>query len=104
MKFDKRSTIFPDNFATLILISSLIIGSKLDKDIAAKQCRLAFCGQIIQLVNDKKELYKLQITKEKMKKGKIDRVTDNINIIGKDLFKKETNPDIFVGKKVTLQP
>ena len=39
-----------------------------------------------------------------MKKGKIDRVTDNINIIGKDLFKKETNPDIFVGKKVTLQP
>ena len=39
-----------------------------------------------------------------MKYGKIDRVNDERNLIGRDLFKKETNPDVFVGKRILLKP
>lgn len=31
-----------------------------------------------------------------------DQVTDNYTVIGKNLFKKETNLQLFVGLKVTL--
>lgn len=54
-------------------------------------------------MNDKKELYPIRITKEKTKLGKVDRITDSTNIIGKDLFKKETNPDVFIGQRIKLK-
>jgi hypothetical protein len=42
------------------------------------------------------------ITKDKVKIGKIDRIVDANNIHVKDLFSKETNPDIFYNLKVYL--
>jgi len=87
----------------LIQESSLLIGSKLDMDISAKQCRLSFYGQVIRLIKEPEEdLPKINVTKEKLKVGRIERVTDPSTILVKDLFAKETSPDIYIGLQVTL--
>jgi len=80
---------------------SLLIASKLDKDIAAKQCRLAFYGQAISI--DHSPFDQIRIVKEKTKVGRVDRVTDARNVIIKDLFQKETSQDLFMNKPVTLK-
>ena len=49
-----------------------------------------------------KELPKIRVIKHKLKKGIVDRVNDLQNILVRDLFSKETSPDIFVGLEVTL--
>ena len=83
---------------------SLLIASKLDKDIAAKQCRLAFYGQAVSLcLEQPSPLEKLRVVKEKTKTGRVDRVTDSRNVIIKDLFQKETSQDLFMNKPVTLK-
>ncbi|XP_033822914.1 selenocysteine-specific elongation factor [Periophthalmus magnuspinnatus] len=84
----------------------LVIGSKLDTDIHANACRLAFQGQLLQGFEDKNYietgLPKLRIYKTKQKEGQVERVTDDYTVIGRSLFKKETNLQLFVGLKVTL--
>ena len=40
--------------------------------------------------------------KEKIKLGKVDRINDARNILIRDLFSKETSPDVFVGLMVTV--
>lgn len=87
----------------LIQEQSLLIASKLDMDIGAKQCRLSFYGQAVQLIKEPEvELPKINVIKEKLKIGKLDRITDASNILVRDLFQKETNPDVFIGLKITL--
>ena len=87
----------------MIQDNSLIIGSKLDKDISAKQCRLAFYGQVLHLIKSPEtELPKINVIKEKTKVGKVDRITDDKNILVSDLFSKETNPNIFIGLKLKV--
>lgn len=87
----------------LIQQNSLLIGSKLDKDITAKQCRLAFYGQVIDLIKEPEvELPKINVIKEKIKLGKVDRINDARNILIRDLFSKETSPDVFVGLTITV--
>eukprot|EP01113_Clastostelium_recurvatum_P045101 TRINITY_DN7700_c0_g1_i2.p3 TRINITY_DN7700_c0_g1~~TRINITY_DN7700_c0_g1_i2.p3 ORF type:complete len:111 (-),score=25.01 TRINITY_DN7700_c0_g1_i2:959-1291(-) len=39
----------------------------------------------------------------KCKQGIIERVQDEYTLIGKDLFKRETDMNMFVGMKVTLE-
>lgn len=84
----------------------LVIGSKLDTDIHANACRLAFQGRLLQGFEDKGyaevSLPLLRIYKTKHKEGQVERVTDDYTVIGRNLFKKETNLQIFVGLKVTL--
>ncbi|KAM7422494.1 hypothetical protein PAMA_010506 [Pampus argenteus] len=84
----------------------LVIGSKLDTDIHANTCRLAFQGRLLQGFEDKgyadTALPRLRIYKTKQKEGQVDRVTDDYTVIGRSLFKKETNLQLFVGLKVTL--
>lgn len=84
----------------------LVIGSKLDSDIHANACRLAFQGRLLQGFEDKaypqSALPRLRIYKTKHKEGQVERVTDDYTVIGRNLFKKETNLQIFVGLKVTL--
>ncbi len=65
-----------------------MIASKLDKDIASKQCRLAFYGQAISLCTESPVslVDQVRIVKEKTKVGKVDRVTDARNLIIRDLF------------------
>lgn len=84
----------------------LVIGSKLDTDIHANTCRLAFQGRLLQGFEDKNyvetALPRLRIYKTKHKEGQVERVTDDYSVIGRSLFKKETNLQLFVGLKVTL--
>ncbi|XP_038131190.1 selenocysteine-specific elongation factor [Cyprinodon tularosa] len=84
----------------------LVIGSKLDTDIHANACRLAFQGRLLHGFEDKSyaetALPRLRIYKTKHKEGQVERVTDDYSLIGRSLFKKETNLQLFVGLKVTL--
>ncbi|KAM3878331.1 selenocysteine-specific elongation factor [Diretmus argenteus] len=84
----------------------LVIGSKLDTDIHANACRLAFQGRLLKGFEDKgyaeAVLPQLRIYKSKRKEGQVERVTDDYTVIGRNLFKKETNLQLFVGLKVTL--
>ncbi|TDH14236.1 hypothetical protein EPR50_G00040220 [Perca flavescens] len=84
----------------------LVIGSKLDTDIHANACRLAFQGRLLHGFEDKgyaeTTLPRLRIYKTKHKEGQVERVTDDYTLIGRNLFKKETNLQLFVGLKVTL--
>ncbi|CAF90502.1 unnamed protein product, partial [Tetraodon nigroviridis] len=84
----------------------LVIGSKLDTDIHANACRLAFHGRLLQGFEEKgyaeTSLPRLHIYKLKHKEGQVERVTDDYSVIGRNLFKKETNLQLFVGLKVTL--
>jgi selenocysteine-specific elongation factor len=66
---------------------------------------LAFHGTLCYAIDNitKPELEKIKIYKTKVKKGIIDRIVDDNTIIGKDLFKKETDINIFVGLKIVLE-
>ncbi|OCT83361.1 hypothetical protein XELAEV_18025901mg [Xenopus laevis] len=84
----------------------LVIGSKLDTDIHSNTCRLAFHGVLLEGVEDKNYsesfLPNLRVFKLKHKEGQVERVNDDYSIIGRSLFKKETNIQLFVGLKVKL--
>lgn len=90
----------------IVAPQSMTIGSKLDLDIHSSQCRLAFYGNIIEIIKDKNYfstiLPNLKVYKNKQKFGSIDRVKNETEIIGKNMFKKETNIKLFLGLKVTL--
>lgn len=85
---------------------SIIIGSKLDIDINSNSCRIAFWGKMLERIVDKNYstvvLPKLKVYKDKCKTGSIDRIKNENEVIGKDIFKKETNIQLFVGLKVNL--
>ncbi|KAM5304489.1 selenocysteine-specific elongation factor isoform 4-T4 [Glossophaga mutica] len=84
----------------------LVIGSRLDADIHANMCRLAFHGILLHGLEDKNYaeslLPRLRVYKLKHKHGLVERVIDNYSVIGRSLFKKETNIQQFVGLKVQL--
>uniref|UniRef100_UPI00398F1D43 selenocysteine-specific elongation factor isoform X4 n=1 Tax=Pristiophorus japonicus TaxID=55135 RepID=UPI00398F1D43 len=84
----------------------LVIGSKLDTNIHANTCRLAFHGVLLEGFEEKNyaedSLPKLKIFKLKHKEGQVERVSDDYSVIGRSLFKKETNMQLFVGMKVNL--
>ncbi|CAF1046233.1 unnamed protein product [Rotaria sordida] len=90
-------------------LQSILIGSRLDTDIHVNTCRLAFYGHALDGFTDSDYLNKdlsnkLRIYKRKEKIGFVDRLVDDQTIIGKDLFQKETNINIFVNFKVELNP
>lgn len=83
----------------------LVIGSKLDTDIQTSSCRLAFWGHLLESIEDKNYstvLPRLKVYKEKCKNGVIDRASNQYEVIGKNMFKKETNIQLFVGLQVEL--
>jgi selenocysteine-specific elongation factor len=90
-------------------LQSILIGSRLDTDIHANTCRLAFYGDVLDGFTDSDYLnkdipHKLRIYKRKEKIGFIDRLVDSQTIIGKDLFQKETNINAFLNFKIELNP
>lgn len=84
----------------------LVIGSRLDADIHTNTCRLAFHGVLLQGLEDKNYIESflpaLRVYKLKHKHGLVERVMDDYSVIGRSLFKKETNIQLFVGLKVQL--
>ena len=86
--------------------SCLVIGSKLDSDINANICRIAFNGVLLKSYADPKyrdtELAEVKIFKTKRREGQVERVNDAYTLIAKNLFKKETNIQAFANLKVKL--
>lgn len=86
--------------------SCLVIGSKLDSDVNANICRIAFNGVLLKSYADPKyretELSEVKIFKTKSREGQVERVNDAYTLIGKNLFKKETNIQAFANLKVKL--
>ena len=87
-------------------LEPLLIASKLDTDIHSNLCRLAFQGSVLCSITDKSYantvLPNLKVIKYKQKEGIVERILDDYTVVVKSLFKKETNIDLFVNKKVTL--
>uniref|UniRef100_A0A182WCJ4 Selenocysteine-specific elongation factor n=1 Tax=Anopheles minimus TaxID=112268 RepID=A0A182WCJ4_9DIPT len=87
--------------------NALIIGSKLDSDVHAADCRIAFSGRLSQIIRDGKYtetvLPELQIYKHKAKTGSIQRVVNENELIAVGLFKKSANNrQAFVGLGINL--
>ena len=84
----------------------LVIGSKLDTDIHANVCRIAFHGRLLDGFTDAKYvtniLPKLKVYKTKVREGLVERAMSAHEVIGRNLFKKETNIQAFSGLKVSL--
>ncbi|KAM5279840.1 selenocysteine-specific elongation factor isoform 3-T3 [Ctenodactylus gundi] len=84
----------------------LVIGSRLDTDIHANTCRLAFHGTLLHGLEDRNYaescLPSLKVYKLKHKQGLVERAMDDYSVIGRSLFKKETNIQLFVGLRVHL--
>jgi len=92
-------------------LNSLIIGSRLDTDINASTCRLAFCGRLIKKIDPSKESENVKFYTRKEKEGVIFRLGDSYmrdedkkvvryEVYGTDLFGKDTNMNQFVGLKL----
>uniref|UniRef100_A0A0N5A7D6 Tr-type G domain-containing protein n=1 Tax=Parastrongyloides trichosuri TaxID=131310 RepID=A0A0N5A7D6_PARTI len=71
--------------------------SKLDCHDSYNSCRFAFYGNIESIMEEDDFL---SIYKCKKKVGTIDRVENNYSIICKDMFKKESNIDLFINMNV----
>ncbi|XP_073848081.1 eukaryotic translation elongation factor, selenocysteine-specific [Musca autumnalis] len=85
---------------------SLLIASKLDLDIHSNCCRLAFWGNIEWYTNSsnyaKEQLTTWKVFKTKEKRGNVQRLVNDQEIIVQNLFKKESNREIYIGKKIQL--
>ena len=93
LEFERMVPLLPD---------CILIGSRLDADININMCRLAFHGQVRWQPQDKEnyiktELSKLKVYKYKTRNGIVERASNEQEVIVKDLFKKETNVDLFRG-------
>jgi len=117
-----KKKMFPLHYAILEFqtpvfcpMKSLIIGSKLDTDIQANTCRLAFSGRLIEkldkdpFITGATQVIKLYTQKEKC--GLISRLGEpfrleedgpivRFEVYGSELFKKETDMNLFLGLKV----
>lgn len=85
----------------------LLIGSKLDTE-ESNVCRLAFHGKIFLKNSSGDKNYHesflphLKVFKTKSRKGLIQRVVNDYEVIASNLFKKETDRSKFVGMKCQL--
>jgi selenocysteine-specific elongation factor len=90
----------------IVIPSSLVIGSKLDMNVHTSTCRLAFWGHLIKNYEDKayvnSDLPNLKIFKQKSKVGLVERAPSDSTVIVKNMFKKETNLQLFANMKVRL--
>lgn len=80
-------------------LKSVVIGAKLDLDVNTTSCRIVFSGILLHIL-DSPNLSVVKVFKMKRKVGHIDRRVDEHTLIGKDMFKKETDISLFVGLKV----
>jgi selenocysteine-specific elongation factor len=92
--------------AVAVVPGCIVIGSKLDSDINANLCRLTFHGRARWQTGDKHyaktELPRLKVYKDKSREGTAERAANEYEVIVRDLFKKETSLDLFVGLRVGL--
>ena len=89
-----------------VLPNSMLIGSRLDMDVHTSMCRLAFKGQALEIFTDKNfresSLPKVKVYKNKSKEGLVERMVNDNEVIVKNLLKKDSNLQVFIGLKVDL--
>lgn len=89
-------------------MDSLVIGSRLDSEVNANACRLAFSGRLVERYDAKIDHGRLKSYTRKEKTGTVCRLGDayrrsddnhlvRYEVFGTNLFKKETNMVQFVG-------
>merc|ERR1712071_693175 len=89
-------------------MDSLVIGSRLDSEVNANACRLAFSGRLVERYDAKSDHGRLKSYTKKEKVGTVSRLGDpykradddkvvRYEVFGTDLFKKETDMTQFVG-------
>ncbi|KAL3774989.1 hypothetical protein HJC23_007077 [Cyclotella cryptica] len=89
-------------------MDSLVIGSRLDTEVNANACRLAFSGRLVARYDAKTDDKRLRTYTKKERVGTVCRLGDpyrrnddnqlvRYEVFGSDLFKKETNMSQFVG-------
>jgi len=89
-------------------MDSLVIGSRLDSEVNANACRLAFSGRLVERFDAKLDHGRLKSYTKKEKVGTVCRLGDQYRrtdddkivryeVFGTNLFKKETNMTQFVG-------
>lgn len=94
LEFDQPITVPTDE---------LYIASRFDTDIHQNTCRLAFHGKMLHHINTEQEpdaIKSLRVYKMKSREGSIERVQDERTVIGKGMFKKESDLTAFIGMKV----
>ena len=79
-------------------IGKLYLASKLDLDIHAPGCRLAFHGKILEITDENFRVFKL-----KEKRGIIEK-SDDTRYIVKDLIKKDSDINRLIGNRITHVP
>ena len=79
----------------------ILIGSKFDLDCNAKQCRIAFAGQIVCVNPDLNPEF-VKVCKWKKRVGQVERVVDQYTAIGIGMFHKETDISKFERMKVCV--
>jgi selenocysteine-specific elongation factor len=84
-----------------VMIGSLLIASKLDTSADVKTCRLAFHGDV-ELLNPVLDPSFLKIYKVKERVGAVERIVNEREAIGKQLFSKESDVSKFIGMKVLV--
>ncbi|XP_053964670.1 selenocysteine-specific elongation factor [Anastrepha ludens] len=95
-------------FQTPILAdpNATLIAAKLDLDGQSNCCRLAFWGRMSWYTYSNKyvldELPKFKVFKRKLKQGFIQRLVNDNEAIVENLFSKQGNRDMYVGKIVEL--
>lgn len=91
---------------TIVVPNLLVVASKLDMDLQSNNCRLAFWGRLHvpngAHVTKDSFLNGLKVFKEKSKEGRIQRIVNSQEIIVDQMFKRDTNRQMFVGLKVYL--
>lgn len=87
---------------TIVIPNALVVASKLDMDLQSNQCRLAFWGRLHIPNNTNTTKEGIKIYKEKFKDGRIQRIVNANEIIVDQMFKRNSNRQMFVGLKVYL--
>lgn len=80
---------------------AVVLASKLDADIHANACRIAFHGTVLKLLQAGCTA-PLKIYKPKSRTGEVKRVVNETDVIVHKLFKKETALSLFFGLRVEL--
>ena len=82
---------------------SLYIASRFDADIHQNTCRLAFHGRLVRAIDLEKTpdgVRRIKAFKMKQREGTVERFVDERSVIGKGMFKKETDLGLFAGMRV----
>ncbi len=86
-------------------LNSLLLASRLDGSVRENSCRIVFSGRLLTPIRftDPMERAKLRVIKRKVREGVVDRVIDSNNLIGRDLFGRDTDMSPYTGRKITLE-